>query len=583
MVAHLLREQGVGGSSPPSPILLYFWFDKLKCLNYLNTQRAIGFALFDKALIYSLSIKLIIFAVISLACGLISAWFASFASTGFAKNLRISVFEKIQRFSFKNIDDFSQGGLVTRTTSDIFYIMNSYQMLIRVAIRLPIMLVLSLVSVIKISPDFAKVYYIAIPVLAILLALISILVMPMYKKAFKKVDELNNVTQENLHGIKVVKSFVREGEEKEKFKKTVNPLYRLLLRAEKLIALSNPAMRFVIYACIITISYMASRRIVIGTMQAGDLVAVFTYNMQMLYSMMLFAMIITMILMSKTCFDRINEIFDEKVDIEDVENPIMSLENGSIEFKDVDFSYYKDKNKLALSNINFSINQGEMVGVVGPTGSGKTSLVNLIARLYDVTSGAVLVSGEDVKSYDLKVLRDNVSVVLQKNNLFSGTIYSTLLWGCETARKDEILHALEIAQIKDYVLSLPNGLDTIVEQGGNNFSGGQKQRLCIARSLLKNPKILILDDSSSALDSRTDLMLRRALRSEKKDVTKIIIAQKISSVIDCDKIIVLKSGKIEDIGTHDELLKKNEFYKTLYDFQIKAQRNENNEVLNENS
>ena len=520
--------------------------------------------------IRSRSILLVACALLSLCFGVSSGFCAAGAATGFSKNLRIAIYEKIQKFSFHNIDHFSQGGIVTRLTSDVFYVQLACQMIIRIAIRLPIMLIFALVMSLKISAELTRIYAFVLPSLAIILSFLSYLVLPVYSKAFDNIDSLNNSTQENLHAIRVVKSFSREEYEKKRFDNVNNSLYKMLIEAERIVALNNPFMRLVIYICIMAIAWLGSHYIVSGNMQVGDLMALFIYNFQIFFSMMMFVMVISIIMMSRSSYKRIIEILNEKIDIANPENPKTKLRNGRIEFSDVSFSYYNDPNKLTLKDINILINSGESVGIVGPTGSGKSTFIRLIARLYDVTSGSVRVASEDVRSYDLKVLRDGVSVVLQKNNLFSGTIRSTLRWGNEKASDEEIWKALELSQIADFVRTLPGGLDFRVEQQGANFSGGQRQRLCIARALLKNPKIIILDDSFSALDTATDAKLRQALKNVKPDLTKIMIAHKVLSVMDCDKIIVMDGGKISAVGNHESLLNTNKYYRDMYNSQSRS-------------
>ena len=523
----------------------------------------------DIAFIKKQSIIMILCAVISLVLGVSAGIVAAKAATGFTKNLRTAIYNKIQLFSFKNIDKFSQGGLVTRLTTDAFFIQLSFQNIIRIAVRLPVMLISALVMSLRISSELSKVYVFALPLLVIFLLIIGLVAFPLFRKAFAQIDMLNNSTQENLHGIKVVKSFAREDFEKNKFNTVVNRLYRNLVGAEKALAFTNPSMRFVAYACMIVIAFISSKFIIFGKMQTGDLMALFIYNFQILFSMMMFAMIISMIMMSSTCYRRIMEIFNEKLDIVNPENPIFEVADGSICFENVNFSYNGEEDKLAAKNINFTIKSGERIGVVGATGSGKSTLVNLIARLYDVLSGSVKVGGIDVRDYDLKTLRDNVSVVLQKNNLFSGTLRSSLSWGNTKASDEEIWEALKIAQASDFVLALPSHLDYPVAQQGSNFSGGQRQRLCIARALLKNPKIIIMDDSSSALDTATDAALRKSLQNDRPNLTKIIIAHKVLSVMDCDRIIVMNNGSIDKIGTHGELIENCEFYRDLFTSQTR--------------
>ena len=515
------------------------------------------------------SVIMVLCAVFSLAFGVSAGLTSAKAATGFTKNLRTAVFDKIQLFSFKNIDKFSQGGLVTRLTTDAFFVQMAFQNVIRIGVRLPIMLISAFVMSLRINSELARVYLVALPVLIAFLAIIAAIAMPRFRKAFNQIDLLNASTQENLHGMKVVKSFAREEHEKSKFDKVVISLYKKLVGAEKTLAMTNPALRAVAGSCLVVIALFASKRIVYGQMQTGHLMALFIYNFQILFSMMMFAMIISIVMMCSACYRRIREVLDEVPDVANCADPISEVPNGDIEFRNVDFSFEGASGKLVLRDISFRVSSGQRIGVIGPTGSGKTALVSLIARLYDVTSGSVMVGDTDVRSYDLKALRDNVSVVLQKNNLFSGTIRSSLMWGNADASDKEIWDALRIAQAADFVLAFPDGLDHSVYQQGSNFSGGQRQRLCIARALLKNPKILIMDDSSSALDTATDKALRSSLRDDRPELTKIIIAHKVLSVMDCDRIFVMREGSIENAGTHSQLLETSEFYRDLYESQMK--------------
>ncbi|HAL18657.1 MAG TPA: ABC transporter [Spirochaetaceae bacterium] len=516
------------------------------------------------------SVLMVACAVFSLIFGVAAGLTSAKAATGFTRNLRVAIFDRIQLFSFGSIDRFKQGGLVTRLTTDAFFVQVAFQNIIRIGIRLPIMLISALIMSMRINRSLAGIYLIALPVLVVCLAVISAIAMPKFRKAFDQIDVLNSSTQENLHGIKVVKSFAREGFEKKKFDSVVTSLYRKLVGAEKTMALTNPTMRTVAYSCLIVIALFASKRIAGGEMQAGHLMALYIYNFQILFSMMMFAMIISIVIMCSTCYGRIKEVLHENLDIANCDNPLTNVADGSIEFRNVDFSFEGNKDKLALKDVSISIGSGQRIGITGPTGSGKSALVGLIARLYDVTVGSVSVGGNDVRDYDLKVLRDSVSVVLQKNNLFSGTLRSSLSWGKSDASDKEIWDALKIAQASDFVLALPGKLDYEVAQQGGNFSGGQRQRLCIARALLKSPKILIMDDSFSALDTATDERLRKSLHNDRPELTKIIIAHKVLSIMDCDKIVVMKEGHVENIGTHEELLSKSEFYRDLYESQLKS-------------
>lgn len=523
--------------------------------------------------VYKTGLVLIICAMLSLLFGALSGRYAAKASSGFAKNLRRNLYFKVQDYSFSNIDKFSTSSLVTRLTTDVSNVQNAFQMIIRVAVRTPLMLLVSLLFAISISPKLSLVFLILVPILGIGLYLITMKVHPIMKKVFRTYDNLNNVVEENVSGIRVVKSFVIEEKEKKKFGEVSNRIYQDFSKGEKILALNNPLMQFSVYVCILAISWFGAKIIVntgMTELTTGELMTMFTYTIQILSSLMMLSMVLVMITISKSSAERIVEVLDEIPDIQNSKNPIEEVKDGSIEFKDVSFSYIKDKNKECLKNINLKIDSGETIGIIGGTGSGKSSLVNLIPRLYDVTEGKLFVGGQNVEKYDIKCLRNEVACVLQKNVLFSGTIKENIRWGRENATDEEIVRVCKLAQADEFINQFPDGYDKYIEEGGTNVSGGQKQRLCIARALLKHPKILILDDSTSAVDTKTDCLIRKAFREEIPDTTKIIIAQRISSVEDCNKIIVMEDGKINGIGTHEELLKNNEIYREVYESQTKG-------------
>ena len=524
-------------------------------------------------LVYKIGLELILCAVLSLVFGVLSGNFAAKASSGFAKNLRKDLYYKVQDFSFINIDKFSTSSLVTRLTTDVTNVQNAFQMIIRIAVRTPLMLIISLFFAISISPKLSLVFLIIIPILAIGLFFILTRVHPIMKRVFRTYDDLNNVVEENVSAIRVVKSFVIEEKEKKKFGKVSKSIFDDFSKAEKILAFNSPLMQFAIYSCILAISWFGAKIIIQSGMTeltTGELMTMFTYSIQILSSLMMLSMVMVMIAISKSSAERIVEVLDTQSDIHDPKKPIMEVKDGSIEFRNVSFSYVKDKKKECLKNINLKIKSGETIGIIGGTGSGKSSLVNLIPRLYDVTEGELLVGGKNVKKYHLESLRNQVSCVLQKNVLFSGTITENIKWGDENATEEDVKRVCKLAQADEFVSQFPDGYNTYIEEGGTNVSGGQKQRLCIARALLKHPKILILDDSTSAVDTKTDSLIRKAFREEIPDTTKIIIAQRISSVEDCDKIIVMDKGRIDGIGTHEELLKKNKIYKEVYDSQTKG-------------
>lgn len=515
---------------------------------------------------------LIGFAILSLGFGVLSGIFSAKASCGFAKNLRKEIYYSIQDFSFANIDKFSTSSLITRTTTDVTNVQMSFQMVIRIAVRAPFMLIFAFIMSIVISPKISMIFVVVVPVLALALFFIMTKAHPNFKKMFAKYDDLNTVVQENVAGARTVKAFVREDFETKKFKHSSEEIYKYSVKAEGWLAFNNPFMQAAVYVCFMFVSFMGAKLCApyTSTFTTGDLNTLFTYIMQILMSLMMLSMIIVMITMSKASVERISAVINEEPTIKNCENPVYTVNDGSIVFDHVDFSYEDSENKLVLSDINLNIKSGMTVGIVGGTGSAKSTLVNLIPRLYDITSGSLKVGGVEVKDYDIKTLRDEVSVVLQKNVLFTGTIASNLRWGNEFATEEEIEHASKLAQADEFVSRFPDKYNSHIEQGGANVSGGQRQRLCIARALMKHPKILILDDSTSAVDTKTDALIRKAFREEIPDTTKIIIAQRISSVEDADMIIVLDDGHISGVGTHKELLKSNEIYKEVYTSQVKG-------------
>lgn len=515
---------------------------------------------------------LIGFAILSLGFGVLSGIFSAKASCGFAKNLRKEIYYSIQDFSFANIDKFSTSSLLTRTTTDVTNVQMSFQMVIRIAVRAPFMLIFAFIMSIVISPKISMIFVVVVPVLALALFFIMTKAHPNFKKMFAKYDDLNTVVRENVAGARTVKAFVREDFETKKFKHSSEEIYKYSVKAEGWLAFNNPFMQAAVYVCFMFVSFMGAKLCApyTSTFTTGDLNALFTYIMQILMSLMMLSMIIVMITMSKASVERISAVINEEPTIKNCENPVYTVNDGSIVFDHVDFSYEDSENKLVLSDINLNIKSGMTVGIVGGTGSAKSTLVNLIPRLYDITSGSLKVGGVEVKDYDIKTLRDEVSVVLQKNVLFTGTIASNLRWGNEFATEEEIEHASKLAQADEFVSRFPDKYNSHIEQGGANVSGGQRQRLCIARALMKHPKILILDDSTSAVDTKTDALIRKAFREEIPDTTKIIIAQRISSVEDADMIIVLDDGHISGVGTHEELLKSNEIYKEVYTSQVKG-------------
>ncbi|MBQ9757026.1 MAG: ABC transporter ATP-binding protein [Clostridia bacterium] len=524
----------------------------------------------NMSVVAKIGVVLVFLVLLSLCCGALSGKYAASASAGFAKNLRQKMFHSVQNFSFTNIDHFSASGLVTRLTTDVSNLQHAYQMIIRIAVRSPAMLIFSLSMAFFVNSKIALVFLGVTPFLAFGLFFIMSKAHPIFEKVFKIYDNLNNVVQENLHGIRVVKTFVREKFEEEKFKAVSKDIYNNFSRAEKLLAFNSPIMQTSMYTCTLLIAWFGAKLILSGDMSRGELVSIITYTMQILMSLMNLSMIFVMITISKASAVRICEVLSETTDIQDGEKNLMAVKDGSIVFENVNFSYSKSTASLCLKNINLKINSGETIGIIGPTGSAKSSLVQLIPRLYDVTSGKVLVGGENVRDYNIKALRDSVSMVLQKNELFSGTIKENLRWGDENATDEEIIHACRLAQADEFIQSFPDGYDTHIEQGGKNVSGGQKQRLCIARALLKKPKILILDDSTSAVDTQTDKLIRKAFAEEIPDTTKLIIAQRISSIEHADKVIVLENGEIVAFDTPKNLLENNEIYREIYESQQKG-------------
>lgn len=510
------------------------------------------------------------FALVALTFGALSGRSCARATAGFARNLRHDMFHHLQVYSFSNIDKFSSAGLVTRMTTDVSNVQNALMMIIRTLIRCPAMLIFAMVMSFRINHDISLIFLAVIPILGVGLYLIIKHVHPVFERVFKTYDRLNGVVQENLSGIRVVKNFVREDHEIEKFDTISGTIYKDFSLAERILALNSPLMQGCVYACMILVSWLGAKQIVIGNMSTGNLMSFFTYIMQILSSLMMLSMVFVMITMSRASAERIVEVLDEESDITNCDNPVYEVKDGSVEFTDVSFSYAKRPDKTVLDDIDLIIPSGQTVGIIGGTGSSKSSLVQLIPRLYDVTGGCVKVGGIDVRNYALQTLRHNVAMVLQKNTLFSGTIKENLRWGNLDATDEELVHACQLAQADDFIRTFPDGYNTYIEQGGANVSGGQKQRLCIARAILRKPKILILDDSTSAVDTKTDALIRQAFREEIPNTTKIIIAQRISSVMDADQIVVMDNGRINACGTHEELLANNEIYREVYESQQKG-------------
>lgn len=521
----------------------------------------------DMQHIYVMGAWMIVAAFGGLLAGGFGAMFGARAATGFARNLRKSMYENIQTFSFANIDKFSTAGLVTRMTTDVTNLQNAYQMILRMFVRAPFSLIIAMIMAFGISPRLASIYLIAVVVLGILLTLIMTRTTKFFRQVFKKYDDLNASVQENVSAIRVVKAYVREEYEKTKFTKANFNLYNMFVSAEKILVINMPLMQTAIYSCILLISWLGAKMIVVGDLTTGNLTSLLAYCMNILMSLMMLSMIFVMVTMSMASAERISEVLNEKTNMENPKDPILEVKDGSIEFRNVNFSYKQQNGEPVLKNINLSIKAGETIGIIGGTGSAKTSFVNLISRLYDVTEGEVIVGGKDVRAYDMEALRNQVSVVLQKNVLFSGSIYENLRWGDMEASEEECKRACKLACADEFIEKMPQQYETMIEQGGSNVSGGQKQRLCIARALLKKPKILILDDSTSAVDTATDAKIRKAFREEIPDTTKLIIAQRISSVQDADRIIVMENGEIHGFGTHKELLETNTIYRDVYESQ----------------
>ena len=530
----------------------------------------------DISAVWKYGLILVLYSLFSLTFGIASAFFASHAATGFARNLRHDMFYKVQTFDFHNIDKFSTSSIVTRLTSDVANIQIAFQMMIRMAIRCPMMLILATVNAYSISPRLCVVYCIVLPLLGLGLYLIMKSVHPVFDRVFKTYDKLNNVVQENVHGIRVVKAYVREEKEKEKFSTVSGEIYKDFCKAERTLAFNNPLMQMAVYSCIIVISWMGARMVVASGndmtlgLTTGQLTSMFTYTAQILNSLMMLSMVFVMLTMSRAPVRRTGEILTETPDLDEPKDPVMEVKDGSIDFEDVSFRYSKEASRSSLDHIDLHIASGQTIGILGGTGSSKSTLVQLIPRLYDVTAGSVKVGGVDVRDYDIHTLRNEVSMVLQKNVLFSGTIKDNLRWGNPDATDEEMIHACKLACADDFIQTFPDKYDTHIEQGGTNVSGGQKQRLCIARALLKKPKILILDDSTSAVDTRTDAQIRQAFKEEIPGTTKIIIAQRIASVEEADLILVMDGGRIVAQGTHQQLLKTSPIYQEVYYSQTKG-------------
>lgn len=525
----------------------------------------------NSSVIFKLGAVLFLCALIALIFGALGGRTAAIASAGFARNLRHNLFSRIQDFSFSNIDRFSTSSLITRLTTDVTNVQNAYQMIIRILVRSPLILIFSLIMVSLINPQLMLIYLVVLPFLAIGLAIVIHFAHPLFMKVFRIYDKLNNVVQENLQGIRVVKSYVREEQQEKVFDEVSTDVYKNFTRAQRIVAFNNPLLQISVYTCMLLLSWFGAELIVDkGSLTTGELVSMFNYTMQILMSLMMMSMAFVQILIARSSAERITEVLSEESDLKNETTPLFTVADGSITFEDVCFSYADDMDKLALEHINLSIKTGEVIGLIGGTGSSKSTLVQLIPRLYDVTYGAVKVAGVDVRKYDLATLRDQVSMVLQNNVLFTGTIKDNLRWGNETATDEELVAACKIAQADSFINEFPDKYDTMISQGGNNVSGGQKQRLTIARALLKKPKILILDDSTSAVDTKTDRAIREGLASAIPGMTTIIISQRISSIQDADRIVVLDDGKVNGVGTHEQLLANNQIYQEVYQSQQKG-------------
>ena len=525
----------------------------------------------NMAMVYRYGGYMLVAAALSLTLGIVAGRLAAKASTGFACNLRDGMFSTIQRYAFSNIDKYSTAGLVTRLTTDVTNVQNAYQMILRMCVRAPVMLIFALIMAFSINGTLSLIFVVAMVFLGICLAVITAKTMGLFDKVFRQYDALNASVQENVSAIRVVKSFVREAFESEKFQRAAANVYRMFVKAEGILALNNPAMMLAIYGCILALSWFGASMISAGSLTTGQLTSLFSYVMNILISLMMLSMVFVMITMSMASIRRISEVLTETPDIVNPAQPITEVADGSVDFENVSFSYRQGNGRPVLDHINLHIHSGETIGIIGGTGSAKSSLVNLISRLYDVSEGAVRVGGRDVRSYDITVLRNQVAVVLQKNVLFSGTILENLRWGDKNATQEECENACRLACADEFIQRLPDGYETYIEQGGTNVSGGQKQRLCIARALLKHPKVLILDDSTSAVDTATDARIRRAFREDLPGTTKIIIAQRISSVQDADRILVLDEGRVSAFDTHEALLESNAIYREVYEGQTKGE------------
>ena len=560
-----------------SPICMAFEvYMETKIPRVLSSIVDLGVTMGDMGAVVKYGLILALYALLSLAFGVGSAAFAAYAATGFSRNLRHDMFYQVQTFDFHNIDKFSTSSIVTRLTSDVARIQMAFQMMIRMAIRCPMMLILATYNAYSISPRLCLVYCVVLPLLGLGVFFFIRAVLPIFDRVFKTYDRMNNVVQENIHGIRVVKSFVREQKETEKFSDVSGDIYRDFSKAERIMAFTNPLMQLAVYTCILAISYLGAVMVVQSGNNAamglttGNLTSMFTYTTQILSALMMVAMVVVMLTMVRAPLRRTSEILAEKPALDNPENPVTEVKDGSIDFENVSFHYSQEASRDALENIELHITSGMTVGILGGTGSSKSTLVQLIPRLYDATAGSVKVGGVDVRDYDITALRDAVSMVLQKNVLFSGTIKENLRWGNADATDEEIRHACVLACADGFIQSFPDGYDTHIEQGGTNVSGGQKQRLCIARALLKKPKILILDDSTSAVDTHTDAMIRKAFREEIPGTTKLIIAQRVSSIEDADLILVMDGGRVAAQGTHEELLKTSAIYREVYESQTKG-------------